>query len=209
MYWFTWDPMADDASARQLWKLPVGVSATMVGGPLAAGPYVGLVWAGGSLITMQGDQGPPERSRLVKIDIGHPDAKPVGVTDWTTRLWSTFWADGSGDWIVWDEYDDAGEPQDFVVLLDGQRQVVRPPGYGGRQMTLSPDRTSLIYQRSETTKLTVLDLKSGQVTGELSPLEFYGGEVSSTGIIAGLTAHGPGEPNELCLLDVSDQLGSS
>lgn len=209
VYWFSWDPIASDASARQLWTLAPGASATKMGGPVAAGPYVGLVWAGGSLIAMEGDQGPPERSRLVKIDIAHPEAEPVGVTDWTTRLWSTFWADRSGEWIVWDEYDDAGEPQDFVVLHDGQRQVVRPPGYGGRQMTLSPDRTSLIYQRSETARLTVLDLKSGQIAGELSPREFYGGEVSSAGILAGLTAHGPGEPNQLCLLDVSDQLPSS
>ena len=209
VYWFTWDPMADDGSARQLWTLAVGESATMVGGPLAAGPYVGLVWAGGSLIAMEGDPGPPERSRLVKIDIAHPEVSPAGVTAWTTRLWSTFWADRSGGWIVWDEYDEAGAPQDFVVQHDGKRQVVRPPGYGGGEMTLSPDHSSLIYQRSETARLTVLDLKSGQVTGELSPLEFYGGEVSSAGILAGLTAHGPGESNELCLLDVSDQLRSS
>ena len=87
----------------------------------------------------------------------------------------------------------------IVVQHDGKRQVVRPPGDGGRQMTLSPDRTSLIYQRSETARLTVLDLKSGQVTGELSPLELYGGEVSSTGVLAGLTAHSPGEPNKLSL----------
>ncbi len=206
VYWFSWDPMANDASSRQLWHLPVGGSATMVGGPIAAGPYVGLVWAGGSLITMEGEIGPPWRSRLVTVDIAHPGAKPVGLVDWTTRLWSTFWADRSGAWVVWDEYDEAGEPQDFVVLHDARRQVVRPPGYGGRQMTLSPDRKSLIYQRSETARLTVLDLASGEVVGELSSIEFYGGEISSTGILAGLTAHGPGESNKLCLLDVSAQL---
>jgi hypothetical protein len=209
VYWFAWDPMADDASSRQLWTMAPGASPTKVDGPVAAGPYVGLVWAGDRLIAMEADSGPPERSRLVKFDIGHPEVEPVGVTDWTTRLWSTFWADRAGEWIVWDEYDEAGAPQDFVVKHDGQRQILRPPGYGGRQMTLSPDRQSLIYQRSETARLTVLDLKSGQVTGELSPLEFHGGEVSKTGILAGLTAHGPGEPNELCLLDVSAQLPSS
>lgn len=209
VYWFTWDPMADHASARQLWTLPAGGSATAIGGPLAAAPYVGLVWAGSGFIAMEGDPGQPERSRLVKIDIAHPEADPVGLTAWTTGLWSTFWADRSGDWIVWDEYDDVGEPQDFVVLHDGERQVVRPPGNGGRQMTLSPDRESLMYQRSETARLTILDLKSGQVTGELSPLESFGGEVSSAGVLAALTAHGPGEPNQLCLLDVSDQLASS
>lgn len=208
VYWFTWDPMAEDAVARQLWTLPVGGSATRLSGPLEAAPYVGLVWAGGSLIMMEGDPGPPERSRLVKIDPTHPEADPVGVSPWTARLWSTFWADRSGAWIVWDEYDDAGQPQDFVVLHDGQRQVIRPPGYGGRQMTLSPDRESLIYQRSETARLTVLDLKSRQIVGELSQLEFYGGEVSSGGILAGLTAHGPGEPNKLCLLDVTAKLRS-
>lgn len=208
VYWFTWDPMADDAVARNLWTLAPGGSPTMIGGPSPAGPYVGLVWAGGNLIAMEADQGPPERSRLVTIDIAHPAAKPVGLTPWTTRLWSTFWADRSGEWVVWDEYDEAGAPQDFVIQHDLQRQVIRPPGYGGRQMTLSPDRASLIYQRSETARLTILDLKSGQVTGELSPLEFYGGEVSSTGVLAGLTAHGPGEPNELCLLDASDQLAA-
>jgi hypothetical protein len=44
VYWFTWDPMANDASARQLWTLAPGGSATKVGGPVAAGPYVGLTW---------------------------------------------------------------------------------------------------------------------------------------------------------------------
>jgi hypothetical protein len=209
VYWFTWDPMADEASARQLWTLAGGGSATTVGEPAAAGPYVGLVWAGGSLITMEADMGPPERSRLVKIDVAHPEADPVAVSAWTTRLWSTFWADRSGAWLVWDEYDEAGAPQDFVIQHDGKRQVVRPPGYGGLQMTLSPDRTALIYQRSETARLTVLNLKSGQITGELSPLDFYGGEVSSAGILAGLTAHGPGESNKLCTVDVSGQLAPS
>ncbi len=208
VYWFTWNPKVPNAVARQLWTLPVGGMATKIGAPSKAAPYVGLVWAGGGLITMEGDPGPPEGSRLVKIDIAHPEAAPVGVSPWTTRLWSTFWADRSGAWVVWDEYAEAGAPQDFVVLHDGQRQVVRPPGYGGRQMTLSPDRASLIYQRSETARLTVLDLKSGQITGELSPLEFYGGEVSSGGILAGLTAHGPGEPNQLCLVDVASKLRS-
>jgi hypothetical protein len=205
-YWFAWDPMADDSVATQLWKLAPGAAATKVGGPAPAGPYVGLVWAGDGLIEMEHDEGPPERSRLVKIDIAQPEAPPVGVTAWTTRLWSTFWADRSGEWIVWDEYDDVGEPEDFVVLHDSHRQVVRPPEFGGRQMTLSPDHRSLIYQRTETARLTVLNLESGQVGGELSPLEFYGGEISATGILAGLTAHGPGESNELCLLDVAAQL---
>jgi hypothetical protein len=140
------------------------------------------------------------------IDIDRPEAEPKGLTPWTTRLWSSFWVDRSGGWIVWDEYDDAGEPQDFVVLHDGRRQVVRPPGYGGGQMTLTPDHAKLVYQRSETARLTVLDLKSGQIDGELSAVEVYGGEVSSTGILAMLTAHGPGEPNELCLLDVKADL---
>ncbi|HEX2755722.1 MAG TPA: hypothetical protein VHM48_09675, partial [Candidatus Limnocylindrales bacterium] len=61
---------------------------------------------------------------------------------------------------------------DFIVQHDGARQVVRPPGYGGGQGTLSPDRQSLIYQRSETARLTVLNLQSGQIEGELSSLEF-------------------------------------
>jgi hypothetical protein len=75
-------------------------------------------------------------------------------------------------------------------------------------MTLSSDHESLIYQRSEMARLTLLNLRSGQVTAELSPMESYGGEVSSTGILAALTAHGPGESNELCTLDVSDTLRS-
>jgi hypothetical protein len=32
--------------------------------------------------------------------------------------------------------------------------------------------------------------------------------VSAAGILAGLTAHGPGESNKLCFLDVGDQLRS-
>lgn len=203
VFWFAWDPFTDDAVSTQLWKLEPGWTPVTISGRMRSRARVGLVWAGGSLVTMETDVGPPERSRLVRIDLDHPEADPDPLTAWTTRLWSTFWADRSGNWLVWDEYDDAGEPQDFVVLNGGQRQVVRPQGYGGRQMTLSPDRQSLIYQRTETARLTVLDLKSGQIGIELSSREFYGGEVSATGILAGFTAHGPGESNELCLLDVT------
>jgi len=206
VYWFTEDPFSNEAASTRLWKLDPGGTPTMVGGAVRDGAYVGLIWAGGALISMEYDPGPPERSRLAKIDVAHPEAAPVGLTAWTERLWSSFWADRSGDWLVWDDFDGAGEPQDFVVLHGGQRQVVRPPGYGGRQITLSPDHESLLYQRSETARLTVLNLKSGQVGRELSAIEFFGGEVSSTGMLAGLTAHGPGESNELCFLDVAAQL---
>jgi hypothetical protein len=206
VYWFTWDPFSKAIASTQLWKLEVGGTAAMIGGPVRDGAYVGLIWAAGSLVAMEDDHGPPERSRLVKLGIARPDAEPVGLTAWTTRLWSSFWVDPSGEWLVWDEYDDAGEPQDFIVLHDSQKHVVRPPGYGGGEMTLSPDRESLIYQRSETARLTVLNLASGQIEGELSPIQFYGGVVSHSGILAAPTAHGPGEPNKLCLLDVSAHL---
>jgi hypothetical protein len=206
VYWFSLDPVAFADVATRLWKLEPGGTPATIGRPVRNGAYVGLLWAGGSLVSMEDDPGPVERSRLVKLAIARPEAEPVGLTPWTTRLWSGFWADPSGEWLVWDEYDDAGEPQDFVVLHAGQKQVVRPPGYGGREMTLSPDRESLIYQRSETARLTVLNLKSGKIDRELSPIEFYGGVVSRSGILAALTAHGPGEPNQLCVLDVTAQL---
>jgi hypothetical protein len=93
----------------------------------------GLIWTSGSFITTLSEAGPPERWRLVRLDITHPSADPVAITPWSIRLWSGFWADRSGEWVVWDEYDDAGEPQDFVVLHEGERTVMRPPGYGGRR----------------------------------------------------------------------------
>jgi hypothetical protein len=206
VYWFTSDPFSNAVASAQLWKLRVGGTASMIGGPVGNGAYIGLIWTALGFVTRERDPGPPERFRLVRLALAHPEGKPVGVTPWTMRLGEGFWADPSGQWIVWDEYDAAGEPQDFIALHDGAKQVVRPPGYGGGELTLSPDRESLIYQRSETARLTVLNLKSGKVEGELSPLEFYGGEVSQTGMLAALTAHGPGEPNQLCLLDVSAKL---
>jgi hypothetical protein len=206
VFWFAADMDPNSAAPSQLWRLGPAGTPTKVDGFVRDGPYSGLVWTTGGLVSMESDPGPPERSRLVKLALAQPKAPPVGLTPWTARLWSSFWADPSGQWLVWDEYDDAGAPQDFIVLHDGIKQVVRPPGYGGREMTLSPDRSSVIYQRSETARLTMLDVKSGTIEGELSQLEFYGGEVSQDGILAGLTAHGPGEPNKLCLLDVSARL---
>jgi hypothetical protein len=206
VYWFTSDPFSNGIASTQLWKLEVGGRASKVGQPVRDGAYTGLIWTSAGFVSMERDPGPPERSRLVKLALVHPEAQPVGLTPWTTRIWSTFWADPSGKWLVWDEFDDAGAPQDFIVLHEGTKQVVRPPGYGGGEMTLSLDRQSLVYQRSETARLTVLDLKSGAIKGELSPLEFYGGVVSRVGILAGLTAHGPGETNQLCVLDVSARL---
>ena len=206
VYWFFWDPFTSDAASAQLWSVKPHGTPAVIGGPMAVGPHTGLVWSGGDLVTMETDVGPIERSRLVKIDLDQPDAEPQPLTPWNTRIWSTFWADRAGEWLVWDEYDDAGEPQDFVVLHAGERKVVRPPGYGGRQMSLSPDRESLIYQRTETARLTVLDLKTGQLGVELSQLELYGGEVSATGVLAAPTAHGPWESNELCVLDVAAKL---
>ena len=206
VFWFAPDPDPNSAVPSHLWKLEPAGTATMVDGLVRDGPYVGLVWAGNGLISMEYDPGPPERWRLVKFVLATPKAKPVEVIDWTTRLGEDFWLDPSGAWVVWDESDGVGAPQDFIVMHDGLRQVVRPPGYGGRAMTLSPDRGSVIYQRSETARLTKLDLNSGVLEGELSPLEFYGGEVSQDGILAGLTAHGPDEPNQLCVMDVSARL---
>ncbi len=38
--------------------------------------------------------------------------------------------------------------------------------------------------------------------------EFYGGEVSSTGVLAAPTAHGPWQGNELCVIDVTARLSA-
>lgn len=83
-----------------------------------------------------------------------------------------------------------------------------PPAIRIRRTADEPESRpeSLIYQRTETARLTVLELKSGQLRAELSQLESYGGEVSATGVLAAPTAHGPWQSNELCLLDVTAKL---
>jgi hypothetical protein len=66
----------------------------------------------------------------------------------------------------------------------------------------------LIYQRTETARLTLLNLKTGEVDGELSKMEVFGGEVSGIGILAAFAAHGPGDTNNLCTMDVNARLAA-
>lgn len=204
VYWISWDPMADQAVARQLWTVVPGEAPRQVGGPLRSGPFFGLAWSGGRLIAKETDHGPPERSRLVSIDVLHPTAQFEVVTGWRAGLMSSFWADRTGDWLLWDE--NAGGIQHVVVQHEDRERVARVPDGRGRHMSLSPDRRAVIYQDVSTAKLMVLDLESGQIVGELSPREFNGGEVSSRDILAGATAYGLGEANELCVLNVHANL---
>lgn len=51
------------------------------------------------------------------------------------------------------------------------------PGYGGGVPTLTPDHTAVMYQRSETARLTLISLATGKLLGEVDPGEYFGGEL--------------------------------
>jgi hypothetical protein len=144
----------------------------------------------------------------VRISNDALGADPQPMTEWSDRA-GDLWVDRTGDWIVWQEPNvPSDDPKQVVVRNGGRDSRLRLPGYGGRVPTIAPAHDAVIYQRSETARLTVLDLKSGRLLGELDHREFFGGEVSSQAILAAPTAHGPWETNDLCVLEVGSRLAS-
>jgi len=171
------------------------------------GRYFNFLWAAGAPAAMELAIGPPEQTRLVRLDLAAPASEPTGLTSWMEGA-SDVWIDRTGEWIIWIQDAGPGSPGGVVVSHGGQDRRLPLPGYAGREPTLTPTRDAVIYQRSETSRLTVLDLATGHLRGELDSREFYGGEVSSTGVLAAPTAHGPWQGNELCVIDVTARLSA-
>jgi hypothetical protein len=198
--WAAWDSFGGSTT---LWRRAIERTAEALG-TLPDGRYSGIFWAAGSLVATEHDLGPPERSRLVKLSLDDLRT-PTAVTPWTTRG-QDFWIDPTGHWATWTESDGPGTPESVVVRNDDQEQRLPLPGYGGRVPSVVPAHDAVLYQRVETSRLTLLDLSTGTVRGELDSGQFFGGEVSSSGILAASTAHGPWQGNELCVLDVRYRL---
>jgi hypothetical protein len=171
------------------------------------GRYFNFLWAADAPAATERTIGPPELFRLVRLASGQPPSEPTALTSWMDGA-SDFWIDRTGQWITWTQDAGPGGPGGVVVSHGGKDRRLPLPGYGGRTPTLTPAHDAVIYQRSETARLTVLDLATGQLRGELDAREFYGGEVSSTGILAAPTAHGPSQGNELCVIDVAARLSA-
>lgn len=204
IYWMNWDPSAESEPATTLWRQPPGGEPEALGA-LPDGRYLSLSWAAGSLTALE-FRPPPEASRLVRLNAADLEADPAPLTEWLERAGDE-WVDRTGDWMAWIEPNvPSDQPNQIVVRHGGSQHRVTLPGYGGRIPTLTPDHEDAIYQRSETARLTVVDLASGRIRGELDERDYYGGEVSSRGVLAAPTAHGPGQSNELCVLDVTARL---
>jgi hypothetical protein len=149
-----------------------------------------------------------EETRLVRIPITDPAGEPKPLTPWLPRV-DELWIARGGEWVTWIEPNvPSDEPEQLVVRHGAEERRLPLPGYGGRAPSLTPARDAALYQRAETARLTVIDLATGRIRGELDEREFYGGEISQRGILAAPTAHGPWETNELCLIDVHTQLSA-
>lgn len=206
IFWSVSDPFSSEPDATTLWQKAIDRDPQRIG-LLPDGRYLEFFWAAGALVATERDQGPPEQWRLARLPATRGDREAVALVPWNPWA-SHYWIDPSGQWITWTEPDGSGQRQE-VVVRNGDREWRHVlPGYGGRSPTLTPARDAVVYQRSETSRLTLLDLESGQVVGDLDSGEYYGGEVSASGILAAPTAR-YGEPNELCLVDVRAKLGAS
>lgn len=203
VYWLTSDPMsASPIVENTLWRVTVGGRPEALG--VLLGNYVSIQWGGG-LIGHRLEDGEP--GQVVRVDVNELGAPPTELVPWTSRT-TEEWIDRTGHWSVRSEQDEPGARQDVVVSDGVDSETVSLPGYGGGMASLTPDHASVIYQRSETARLTVMDIATGEIRGELDDRTFYGGEISSNGILAAPTAHGPGEPNQLCVLDVNARLAA-
>ena len=204
IYWTTQDPFSTAAVATTLWRQRVGGEPDALG-MVADGRYSQLSWAGDSLVAVE-FRPQPEASRLVRLSLADPASEPLPLTDWEDRA-GDMWIDRSGEWTAWIEPNvPSKDPKQVVVRHAGNERRVTIPGYGGRVPTLTPDHETAIFQRSETARLTLASLASGNIIGELDSRQFYGGEVSSNGILAAPTAHGPWQSNDVCVLDVAGRL---
>jgi hypothetical protein len=191
IYWMTTDPLAG-ADSAMLWGLSPGGEPESLG-PLGGGPYLSLTWAGGSLAGVEA-RPYPEASRLVRLSVGDPTSSPVAITDWMD-LAGDEWVDRAGEWVVWVEPNVPSDgPQQVVVRNAGIESRITLPGYGGRVPTLTPRHDAAIHQRSETARLTVIDLATGDLRGELDDRTFFGGEVSAQSILAAPPLTVPGRP---------------
>jgi len=203
VFWEVSDPFSETLEAK-VWLRAIDNDAKTVGS-IVHGQFIYFLWADGDLVAWETDLDATDRTRLTRLSIDPPTMVPTGITPWTDRG-TDFWIDRTGEWATWTESDGPGTPQEVVVWHDGAETRWPLPGYGGGSPTLTPTHDAVIYQRSETARLTVVDLASGRLRGELDDEQFYGGEVSSTGILAAPTAHAPLADNEVCVLDVRDRL---
>ena len=204
LYWTTWDPSSSASFATTLWRQALGGAPEAIG-LVPDGRYPWLSWADGSLVAVERRLS-PEATRLVRLSLADPASEPVPLTDWQDRAADT-WISRDGNWTAWIEPNvPSDDPNEIVVRHAGNESRLTLPGYGGRVATLTPGREAAVYQRSETARLTVVGLSSGEVLGELDAREFYGGEISDQGILAAPTAHGPWQTNDVCVLDVGARL---
>lgn len=195
IYWTTWDPFSPTSPATTLWRQRIGKPAEPLG-TVPDGRYLSLSWAG-ALVAVE-RRTSPEATRLVRLSLEDRSKDAVPLTEWMAGTADT-WIDRRGRWIVW--IDGSG----LVVRHDGQN-LPRTLSGDGRAPTLTPAHDAAVYQRSATAHLTVVSLATGAVLGDLDPRQFFGGEISSKGILAALTAHSPSQDNELCIIDVGARL---
>jgi hypothetical protein len=198
VYWIGTEPDVLEGSSF-LWRLPEGGSLGTLNRVTEVASAVGLIWTERGFVTSQFRFTSVEESRVALIDLVDPGAEAIGLTAWSSRPWSSVWVDSGGQWLVRSVGHD--DEQEFIVANGVDEWRIQPPGYGGRELSLTPDRAAIVYQRSETARLTLLDYRRNVILGELSDREFWAGSVSSTGILAGATPDGA-----LCIVDVNDKL---
>lgn len=209
IYWTVSDPF-DGSASTVLWRKRIGAGPEVIPS-VSTGPVLNEYWAAGGLVVTEYDSGPPERWRLTRLVSSAISAQPFDSSPWSTTG-SDLWIDRSGEWTVRSESDVANAkvtplPEDFIVRHGDQEWRLRLPGYGGRVPTLTPDHSAVMYQRSETARLTLISLATGSLLGEVDSGEFFGGELSANGILATATAVGPWEDSDLCVIDVASRLG--
>jgi hypothetical protein len=183
------------------------VRAGLDGSPVVLGHYVGsfleVHWGGRPLAVEVGNQG----ARVVALPTD-PVGAPIEVVGWASNA-SGFWVSRDGESLAWLEQQDPGSPTVLVTQVGQARRHYALPGLGGSQPSLFLDSDVAIYRRTETGRLTMLNLEDGSLRGEVDQGIFAGGEVSDSGIVAALTQRGFHEPNELCSIDVKAALASS
>lgn len=189
-------PRVEDMAA--LWRASLDGSSAMFG-RLPHPRFDGFFWVAGELMAREATLGFNE-ARLVRLAMSAEADGRLSVhalTEWRRDL-GGWWVSRDGKHQVRSSPVEPGVATSLTIVIDEEEQALNVSDAGEVVPMISPDGLTLIYRDTATSTLMTAPLSDGDEAGLLSAREYFEGELSTGGVLAGVTGHGPGERNELC-----------
>ena len=165
--------------------------------------FLNFFWTPSGLLAVEW-QTVPDEARLVRLVPEGQQLIPQPLTDWDPDF-GEVWVSRDGRYLV---HDNAPNPWKQSTVLTTStpmgQQTFALPGYGGSFGSLTPDGRTLVYRETETSHFVARSLLGNSAPRVLSTTDYYAGEISVTGLLAAVTAYGPGQDNQLCVERLAD-----